>query len=60
MVTYKQQERKAESQENSSFPVDGHQAILIKMNKIDKDKQKADEHWLNHNRSTALERSVIN
>ena len=32
----------AESQEDNSFPADGHKAILNKMNN---DKQKTDEHW---------------
>ena len=33
----------AESQEDSSFPADGHQAILNKMKKK-KEQQKADKH----------------
>ena len=34
------------NQEDSSFPTDGHKAILNKLNcKSVKDKQKADEHW---------------
>ena len=39
----------AASQENRSFPADGHQPILNKVNKIE-DKQKAD----GHNRSVPL------
>ena len=51
----------AESQEVSSFPADGHKPI-VKMN----NNQRLTESGrtmtisINHNRSTALERSVIN
>ena len=54
-----------ESQEVSSFPEDGHQAILNKMNKIiqrltESGRTMTVTRRINHNRSIALERSVIN
>ena len=48
------------SQGDSSFPADGHKAILNKMN--NKSKTNRDIEWTirtNHSKSTALERSVI-
>ena len=54
---------RAKSQEDSSFPADGHQAILNKINKISYiDKQKADEQCQieKHHGSTILEWSVSN
>ena len=55
----------AESQRDSSFPTgkENHQGDLNKANKMAKDKQKADKQCrtttIHHNKSTALERSVI-
>ena len=50
------------SQRDSSFPADGHKAILNKMknkSKTNRKRTNINNFWINHNRSTALERSVI-
>ena len=49
---HKMKTARVESQEDTSFPADGHQGVLNKMN--------TKSIKINHNRSTALERSVIN
>ena len=51
-----------ENQEESSFPADGHNAILNKMNNksIKTESGQTLTIRINHTRSTALERSVIN
>ena len=53
----------AESQEQSSFSADGHQAILNKMNEkrqIQTESGLTLTTWIKPNRSTALKRSVTN
>ena len=50
-----------ESQVDGSFQADGHQAVLNKMNKLLKtNRDRTNNHRINDNRSTALERTLIN
>ena len=51
----------AESQEDSTFPIDGHRAIVNKTHKKSKTTRKrTNNDRINHNRNTALERSITN